>query len=288
MNDINVDLVVGASGRVGRLVLPCWRKLNKTGSPVAQYRMSPIDEGFFWDPLHGIAPLLEAASAAGGFRTMFILAGSTPGAGWDRDLNRKIVEECLIAAHQSKVRRVLIASSSAVYGINNGEPFSENNVCKPTNEYGQAKLEMERACLPWQQQGLEICCLRIGNVAGADALLSKFNAADASPICDIDMFKDGRGPLRSYIGPETLAKIMRSLCEHPQTLPPVLNLAAPLPLYMEELAAAAGAAWRGRNASNAGHQKITLDCSRLRDIYKFDQTESEAGEIVRQWQACRI
>jgi nucleoside-diphosphate-sugar epimerase len=142
---------------------------------------------------------------------------------------------------------------------------------------------MELACAPWRDKGIDLCFLRIGNVAGADALL--MNVASAAPDAPIaiDLFADGRGPLRSYIGPRSMAAVLWSLCRHEGPLPPVLNLAAPVPVHMEELATAAGHPWSGRNASGQGHQTITLNCNQLTEIHSFDRGESTPAEMIRQW-----
>jgi nucleoside-diphosphate-sugar epimerase len=140
---------------------------------------------------------------------------------------------------------VLLASSSAVYGFGDGSPMSETHSCAPVNTYGKSKLDMEAmARNVAADTNMEICCLRIGNIAGADALL--LNASKATPETPliIDRFPDGAGPLRSYIGPTQAGDVLAQLACHQGTLPHVLNLAGTAPIHMEELAIAAALPWR--------------------------------------------
>lgn len=276
-------LLVGASGRVGRMVLSHWQQLPNAPQIVAQYRDAIVPGCLVWDPLMGPQTLLDAVAQGGGFHAMIMLAGVTPGPDRCLEMNRSLAQATLSAAENAGIPRVLLASSSAVYGPGDGTPLSEEASCNPANDYGRAKLDMEQACKPWRDRGMDVCCLRIGNVAGADALL--LNVAKASPgqSVEIDTFMDGHGPLRSYIGPRTMASVLHRLCFHSEHLPPVLNVAAPKPIYMEQLADAAGQPWVGRNCSGRQRQNITLNCEALAGIYAFQANDSDPAGMVAQW-----
>ncbi|MCC5989668.1 MAG: NAD-dependent epimerase/dehydratase [Pararhodobacter sp.] len=276
-------LLVGASGRVGQMVWHHWQRFPDAVEIVPQCRRSGLPGSLIWDPLAGAQPLLDAVRGSGGVRAMVMLAGVTPGTGKPLAMNRMLAEACLSAASEAGIQRVLLASSSSVYGIGDGAPFSEQMPCNPVNDYGAAKLEMEHACLPWRERGIDLCCLRIGNVAGADSLLR--NVAQSAPdmAVDIDIFANGRGPVRSYIGPRSMAAVLQSLCLHANALPGVLNLAAPVPVAMEELADAAGHPWTKRHPSEHAHQNITLDCAALSLLHEFGPSDSRPEEMVRQW-----
>jgi UDP-glucose 4-epimerase len=135
----------------------------------------------------------------------------------------------------------------------------------------------------WRDRGLAVCSLRIGNVAGADALL--LNAAASAPHF-IDRFASGGGPVRSYIGPVSLARVIAALADAPD-LPAVLNVAAPAPVAMADLARAAGGDWRWRPAPEGAVERLTLDCTALTRRVHFAPAESTAQEMVAQWRACR-
>lgn len=277
-------LLVGASGRVGRMVAHHWQHVSDCPSMVAQFRKQRPRHGcLIWDPLSGPQPLLDAVSASGSFAAMVMLAGVTPGPGKNLDLNWTLAEACLDAAARAGIPRVLLASSSAVYGAGTGVPLGETAACNPANAYGAAKLEMEQASALWRARGMDICMLRIGNVAGADALL--LNVAKSAPdeAIEIDIFDDGHGPFRSYIGVRTLASVLQSLCRHPGSLPEILNIGAPKPISMDALADAARHPWIRRRPSGPTPQSITLDCNLLASLHDFNKLDSLPEDMVRQW-----
>ncbi len=277
-------LLVGASGRVGRMVMHHWPQVSDSLPMLAQFRRSTTrSDCLIWDPLTGPEALLDAVSATGGFSAMIMLAGVTPGPGKNLALNRTLAEACLDAASRAGIGRVLLASSSAVYGAGAGTPLAETASCDPANAYGAAKLAMEEACMSWRARGIDLCMLRIGNVAGADALL--LNVAKSAPdqAIEIDIFDDGRGPVRSYIGVRTLASVLRSLCLHPDQLPAVVNIGTREPVSMDALADAAHHPWLKRSPTGPTPQSITLDCSLLSTMHEFNTLDSRPDEMVRQW-----
>lgn len=224
---------------------------------------------------------------AGKIDCLIAYAGITPAYGADLGLNASLAEASLRAAFEAGVGRVLLTSSSAVYGAPvDGAALREEDRPQPGNDYGCSKLAMEAVCGPWRARGLEICCLRIGNVAGADVLLLHGLAAKGQPL-RIDRFADGGGPLRSYIGPATLARVTAALAAHRGPLPPSLNIGVPEPVAMVDLARAAGFDWQWQEAPPSAHQRITLDVSRLQTLYSFAPTDSDPLEMIRRWTRLR-
>lgn len=285
-------LVVGASGRVGRLMLPVWKQ---AGGVIAQRRgPAPLAPGLpeiRWSPLDEPEALPALLAGHPPVAAMTVLAGVTPSsflAGQGEDaamaLNGALAEACLRAALRSGIVRVLLASSSAVYGAGRAQPWREDERVRPSTPYGRAKLAMEQAAKPWRARGMTVCALRIGNVAGADALL--VNAGRGGRLL-IDRFADGSAPVRSYIGPQSLARTLSVLADPDTDLPPVLNLAAPAPVSMAALARAAGLDWAWRSAAPQAVARLTLDCQALAARVSFDDSESAATGIVAQWKACR-
>ena len=128
-----------------------------------------------------------------------------------------------------------------------------------------------------------MCCLRIGNVAGADALL--LNAGNDGLM--LDQFASGGFPVRSYIGPLGLARALESLVKFPSSLPHHINLAAPTPVSMKDLAQAAGLAWRPVAAPPNAHESITLDCGALSHIHAFDDHDTSPARMVQEWRELR-
>jgi UDP-glucose 4-epimerase len=266
-------LLVGASGRVGRMICHHWhdagsaRLLATARQPVGVTLGAPAS--LAWSPLKGPDGLLDCLARSGTVpAAMVVLAGVTPRKGQDpAELaeNSALAQACLNAAHMSGIGRVLLASSSAVYGVDtNSRAFDESCTPQPAAPYGLAKWQMETAAEPWRQKGVQVCALRIGNVAGADALLGQAMAPGAE--LRIDAFADGLGPLRSYIGPASLARVLCDLALLPAALPPAVNIAAPSPVRMTDLCRAAKLPYVLVPAAQTAHQSITLGCGILQSF----------------------
>lgn len=271
-------LLVGSSGRIGRMLSRHWKACPPIEARIVLQAREPAKAALSWSPLDGPLP-----AQRGSFDAMIVLAGVTPGPGADLSLNIALADACLAAAHEAAIPRVLLASSSAVYGVHGDRPFAEGDNPQPVNDYGRAKLAMEAACTAWRAKGLEICYLRIGNVAGADALLLNARQVSVDNPLRIDRFSDGGGPVRSYIGPATMARVLESLADAPNPLPDILNLAAPRPVSMSALAEAAGLPWTWKSAPVTAFQYITLACDRLEGLHAFDPADSTPAAMVSQW-----
>jgi len=158
---------------------------------------------------------------------------------------------------------VLLMSSAAVYGRLTA-PLTEDRAA-PAAAYGASKLAMEAAVA-----GLSgVSCLRLANVAGADAL---FGSMAKGPVT-LDRFESGLGPRRSYIGPLTLARALLAL--RGMDLPPVLNLAQPGALAMETVLAAAGADWRWTPAPEGALPEVVLDTARLEAVLRLPEADPD-------------
>lgn len=280
-------ICVGASGRVGRMVAAVWKSDNDPMDRIVlQSRDYDADTNkalLRWDPMTGSDALCDWVEQHGSLQAMIVLAGVTPGQGQDLTLNSDIATACATAAAAARIPRVLVASSSAVYGAGDGTPFNEASMCQPVNAYGEAKIAMERACRALETPALEICCMRIGNVAGADALLLNVVRMASKVPVTIDTFADGRGPVRSYIGPKSLARVLATLATQDTNLPPILNIAAPEPISMDALAQAAGKRWAARPVQMPAQQSITLDTELLSKSYGFVPNESCPSQMILQW-----
>lgn len=269
-------LLVGGTGRVGQLMAPHWPDCLPAGVQlVVQHRQPDRLDGLFWSPLTTPLPMVDPPEA------MIVLSGVTPGRG-DLDDNRRLAEAALQAAADAGVGRVLLASSQAVYGAGQGLAMAEDAPTLPVNAYGAAKLAMEQAVERFRAGGMDLCCLRIGNVAGADAMLiNAAKATDEAPVI-IDQFPDGESPVRSYIGPGTLARVLSALLAAPGKLPPVLNVAAPGPIAMADLVRAAGRPFVYRAAPPTAFARILIDCARLQAMFAFSPSDSDAAVMVAQ------
>ncbi|SEK69870.1 Nucleoside-diphosphate-sugar epimerase [Roseovarius nanhaiticus] len=285
----NRTLLIGASGRVGRMVLKALRANETRGCAVsAQYKTADSamrDGDLIWNLSDGFGPLRAWMCKHGTPSCMTVLAGRTPITGDALEVNVSIAGAYLRAAHDCGIPRVLLASSSAVYGVGQGTPMREDHPCHPNSFYGAYKLMMEDVAAEYRAAGLEVCCLRIGNVVGADALPLGAHSGSAMGRLAIDCFDNGHGPQRSYMGPASLASTLSQLSTYPGRLPFVLNVAAPEPIHMDTLAEAAGLRWTAMPAAGYTPQRIVLDCTRLAGLVAVPSDAGSAARLISEWRA---
>lgn len=275
-------LVLGASGRIGRMlrhhglpgVTACWQFRDRVDQPGAVI-FDPAAEDRFSDRLDAVLCLSGVVSgdpAALAVNSTLALAALEIGAGCG-------------------AKRVFLASSAAVYG-GAALPLSEDAPRNPQNAYGHAKAMMEDAAQARAAQlGLPLTILRIGNVAGADALLGQ----QAQAAITLDRFADGQGPRRSYIGPQDLSAVMAALLRLGAAggdLPLILNLALPGAVDMADLLRAAGRDFAWRDAPATALSTVVLDVARLARYVPLPTapathtpaTHLIAARIVGDWQ----
>lgn len=263
---MNRVLVMGASGRLGTYLRQFWPGLGV--APLWQYRANTPADGLLW------APLQDPVPDCGPVDTVLCMSGVTQGAGLEQNTDLALV--ALEAARALGARRVLLPSSAAVYGATLG-PHDEDDICHPATPYGLAKLAMEQAALA-EADMLQVTCLRIGNVVGADTLWGGLSSGE---VPRLDQFADGRAPRRAYIGPLTLARVLAHLCCYSKRLPPVLNVAQPGLIGMDMLLRAAKVAWDWRAAPSTALADLGLRVDRLQALCPVPQAMPEA--LVSEW-----
>ena len=117
------------------------------------------------------------------------------------DINCTGSVSLLHAASNAGVRRVVLASSSAVYGDVQGELF-ENTALNPQSPYASSKLAMEQAGLMYARAfRIEVTALRYFNVYGPGQSPDSPYAA-AIPLF-IDALLSGRAPVVFGTGEQT-------------------------------------------------------------------------------------
>ena len=244
-------VVLGATGRLGRILRAYWGA-----------------EGAIWagretDAIRAAHPVVD-------------LRGIRPGDG-DVGSNLDLAEAALHRARQVGAGRVFLASSAAVYGRMAGA-LTEDRAA-PVSAYGRTKLDIEGGA---RAQNHPVTCLRIGNVAGADAILGGHR-----PGFRLDVLDGGATPVRSYIGPKTFAQVVLGLLRV-GGLPTVLNLAAPGPgVEMGALLDRAGMAWSARSAGPQVIPKVVLDTSLLERHLPVAQNSGTVETLVSEFQQYR-
>jgi nucleoside-diphosphate-sugar epimerase len=108
----------------------------------------------------------------------------------DRDLFRSVnvvgTADLLVAARDAGVAKVVHTSSSAVFGIPETNPVTEDTPCRPLEAYGRAKLEAEVLCREAVASGLDVTIVRPRTILGHGrlgimAVLFDF-VADGAPV----------------------------------------------------------------------------------------------------------
>lgn len=268
-----VVLILGASSRLGRMLRH--HGLSAVAPRWQLRREEEAADAVFFDPLADRPPVMPCDA-------VLCLAGVISGTASELQRNSDLAEAAIHLGAASGAKRVFLASSAAVYGPN-PSPLSEDHTPRPLGDYGRAKVEMEAAALACAVQlKLDVTILRIGNVAGADALLSQDGDADIT----LDRFADGQGPRRSYIGPRDLARVMNALLAAGaagQDLPVIVNVALPGAVDMADLLVAAGRRFDWRAAPETAIPLVELDVSRLSRLLPLP--DASAARIVTDWQA---
>ena len=248
-----------------------------------------------FDPLDDPAALTRAARGCRAILCLAGVVGERAAAGADLADNAALAEAAVRAGAETGAR-VLLTSSAAVYGPRTGPGAgicAETDALRPVSPYGRAKAEMEdRGADLGARLGVAVSALRIGNVAGSDAILGGWRDGFM-----LDRFADGRTPARSYIGPATLARVLWDLAIRPGTepdtgsesgdLPGVINLASPGAVEMGALLDAAGLGWTPRPAPDGAIARVCLSTDRLAGLVRLEAAEATAPAMVAQWQAMR-
>ncbi len=267
-------LILGGTGRLGTMMRAAWQVAPETLgiTPIWQARREVGLGGPVFDILTAPGALARACAQAD---VVLLLAGVIDGSAEDLAVNVAIAKA--VRKHAQMAGLPLIAASSAaVYGRGAG-PLSEDAPCAPLNDYGRSKCAMEAALAGMKHA----CALRIGNVAGADALLGA-----SAPIGGrrLHVFADGRAPKRSYIGPgalaDAVARLARLAVEVPARLPEQLNLALPGVVGMDDLLRAAGEDWQPVPAPDATRPKVDLDVTRAVGLGLVSEVRINAAAVV--------
>ncbi len=239
--------ITGAGGRLGRLLRHQWPEFDSGfGRPVFLSRAD-------WDICSSAPPDVRQGDL------ILDLAGQIQGdVARNADLAQS-VSQVAAAAGAS----LAYLSSAAVYsgGL---QKMAESGPCMPLSDYGRSKLMAEgrvRQILP------SALVLRLGNVAGADALLGPLRPG--VPVVLDPVPGQTGGPIRSYIGPITLAAVLGSVLRqlaHGKALPPVLNIAQPNPVAMADLVTATGQDWSFGPERTGVLAKMDLDTALLQSV----------------------
>ncbi|WP_074787318.1 NAD-dependent epimerase/dehydratase family protein [Roseovarius tolerans] len=268
-------LITGATGRLGRLLRALW-PAEDSPQPIWLARRGDAD--ILWPGAD--APLPDLPPCA----TVVALWGQTSGDAQTLAQNVGLVAQGVRLAHACGAKRVFHISTAAIYGP--GRAMHETRSPTPINAYGSAKLEMERAIAALPRDGLRHVILRLANVVGSDSLAPALQHPERG--ITLDRFADGAGPRRSYIAPGDLARVLAGLARlAPDTLPDTLNIAAPAPVAMEDLAQAAGCQVIWRAAPPEAQAEVSLDTARLARLLPDALHHVTPREMLADWHSAQ-
>ncbi len=165
-------LVTGGAGYFGEVLT---RRLLERGDSIRIFDVNgPTDIAPGVEFVQGDIRDLEALLAAcRGVDVVFHNAAQVAMAK-NKDLfwsvNRDGTKNVLEAAARQAVQKVIYTSSSAVYGIPQSNPVTEEMAPVPIEEYGRAKLSGEALCWEYSRRALDVSIVRPCTIIGPGRL----------------------------------------------------------------------------------------------------------------------
>ena len=232
----------------------------------------------------------------------------------DRDLFRSVnvvgTANLLVAARDAGVSKVVHTSSSAVFGIPESNPVTEETPCRPLEAYGRAKLEAEVLCREAVASGLDVTIIRPRTILGHGRLgifgvLFDF-VADGAPVyvlgagdnryqfihaadlADACLRAAGReGPAVYNVGTTefgTMRETLQALVDHAGTGSEVRSLpVAPAAAAMRVLATLGMAPFAPYHWLLYG-RSLWFDVTRARTELGLEPTHSNASMIIESYE----
>ncbi len=276
-------LVTGASGKLGEVLRRSWAmQPEMVLNPLWQTRKNARPGWLRWDML--TAPYV-GPSLTGGC-VLHLAGGATPATCSGND-NADLAISALNMARDGGLSHVFVASSAAVYGKAGPDPLDEDQRPIPASVYGFAKARMEQSVMDWHSAhpgGPQITILRIGNVFGSDSLIG--DAATRTETVLDPVPGTAGGPVRSYIGPQSLARVIAQLCSlafDRASLPLFLNVSAAPAVAMASLLEAARLPWRFGSPNDAVIPRVELQVRRLYGLVKMPPDAGSAETMAAEW-----
>ena len=216
----------------------------------------------------------------------------------------------LVAARDARVAKVVHTSSSAVFGIPEHNPVTEDSPCHPLEAYGRAKLRAELLCHDAVAAGADVTIVRPRTVLGHGrlgvmAILFEF-VADGAPVFVLgsgdnryqlvhasDLADaclragDRAGPSVYNIGASefgTMRETLQALVDHAQTGSHVRSLpVAPARLAMQGLAAVGLAPFAPYHWLLYS-ESLYFDVTRARTELGWEPAHSNASMVIESYE----
>jgi len=170
-------VLVAISGGAGFLGLHLARRLVAGGHEVRTLDLAPLDDAALEgrvEELHGdVRRTADARRLVAGADVLVHAAAALPiqvSRAAIRSVNVEGAAVTLAAAAEAGVGRVVLISSTAVYGVPERHPIHEDDPLVGVGHYGESKIEAERLCEAFARRGLETVIVRPKTFVGPERL----------------------------------------------------------------------------------------------------------------------
>jgi nucleoside-diphosphate-sugar epimerase len=170
-------VLVAISGGAGFLGLHLSRRLVADGHSVRSLDLAPLDdaalEGHVEELRGDVRVGSDARRLVAGADVLVHAAAALPiqeSRAAIRSVNVEGAAVTFAAAAEAGVRRVVLVSSTAVYGVPERHPIHEDDPLVGVGHYGESKIAAERLCEAFGRRGLETVIVRPKTFVGPERL----------------------------------------------------------------------------------------------------------------------
>jgi nucleoside-diphosphate-sugar epimerase len=170
-------VLVAISGGAGFLGLHLARRLVAGGHEVRTLDLAPLDdaalEGRVEELRGDVRRTADARRLVAGADVLVHAAAALPiqvSRAAIRSVNVEGAAVTFAAAAEAGVGRVVLISSTAVYGVPERHPIHEDDPLVGVGHYGESKIEAERLCEAFARRGLETVIVRPKTFVGPERL----------------------------------------------------------------------------------------------------------------------
>ena len=169
--------LVSISGGAGFLGLHLARRVLEDGNDVRTLDIAPLEDRELErgvEEVRGdVRSERDAQALVAGADVLVHAAAALPiqsSRAAIRAVNVEGTATVLAAALEARVRRVVLISSTAVYGVPERHPIHEDDPLVGVGWYGESKIEAERLALEFGRRGLDIVIIRPKTFIGPERL----------------------------------------------------------------------------------------------------------------------
>jgi nucleoside-diphosphate-sugar epimerase len=170
-------MLVAISGGAGFFGLHLARRLVADGHAVRTLDVAPLDdpelEGRVEEMRGDVRSTRDARRLVAGADVLVHAAAALPiqqSRAAIRSVNVDGTAVTFAAALEAGVRRTVLISSTAVYGVPERHPIHEEDPLVGVGDYGASKIEAERLCGAFMRRGLDTVIVRPKTFVGAERL----------------------------------------------------------------------------------------------------------------------